>query len=99
MINLLAWMVRRSYSSPFWAKIKNGSIKWQDATFLITGYADSETGNAELNNKLSQERAEALAAELVKMGVSNDRIQTVAAGGVDTLNPNEFNRRATVEVK
>ena len=71
----------------------------QDATFLITGYADSETGNAELNNKLSQERAEALAAELVKMGVSNDRIQTVAAGGVDTLNPNEFNRRATVEVK
>ena len=35
MINLLAWMVRRSYSSPFWAKIKNGSIRWQDATFLI----------------------------------------------------------------
>ena len=35
MINLLAWMVRRSYSNPFWAKIKNGSIRWQDATFLI----------------------------------------------------------------
>ena len=35
MINLLACMVKRSYSNPFWAKIKNWSIRWQDATFLI----------------------------------------------------------------
>jgi hypothetical protein len=33
------------------------------------------------------------------MGVSRDNIEVVAAGGVNTLSPINYNRRATVEIK
>lgn len=65
---------------------------------LVTGYADSATGSPERNQKLSEGRANTVAEELVKIGVSRDKIQTAAAGGVDELSPISFNRRATVMV-
>ena len=65
---------------------------------LVTGYADSATGNAEHNQWLSEQRAETVAGELEDMGVSRSKIQTVGQGGVDTLSPIEFNRRATVQI-
>ena len=71
----------------------------KDGKFVVTGYADSKTGSASFNQKLSQKRAETVADELVKMGVSRDNIEIVAAGGVDSLTPISYNRRATVEVK
>lgn len=74
------------------AKDKGGKI-------VVTGYADSKTGSAALNQKLSQKRAEAVANELVKMGVSRDNIEVVAAGGVNDLSPISYNRRATVAIK
>ena len=73
--------------------------KEQGAKLVVTGYADSQTGSAERNRQLSEQRAEAVVAELLKMGVSRDQIETVAAGGVDTLTPTLYNRRATVEIK
>ena len=73
--------------------------KEQGAKLVVTGYADSQTGSAERNHQLSEQRAEAVVAELLKMGVSRDQIETVAAGGVDTLTPTPYNRRATVEIK
>jgi ompA family protein len=39
-----------------------------------------------------------LAGELVKMGVESSKISQVGKGGVDTLTPISFNRRATVQV-
>ena len=66
---------------------------------VVTGYADSQTGDAELNQRLSQQRAETVANQLVAMGVSRDNIEIVAAGGVDELNPYNYNRRVTVVVK
>lgn len=71
----------------------------KDAKFVVTGYADSKTGSAAYNQKLSQKRAEAVANELVKMGVSRDNIEIVAKGGVADLTPISYNRRATVEIK
>ena len=71
----------------------------KDAKFVVTGYADSKTGSASYNQKLSQKRAEAVANELVKMGVSRDNIEIVAKGGVADLTPISYNRRATVEIK
>ena len=68
-------------------------------TVVVTGYADSNTGSAEYNQTLSQRRAEAVAAELVKMGVSSDKIETAAKGGVNDLDPFSYNRRATVTLK
>ena len=73
--------------------------KEQGAKLVVTGYADSQTGSAERNRQLSEQRAEAVVAELLKMDVSRDQIETVAAGGVDTLTPTPYNRRATVEIK
>ena len=66
---------------------------------MVTGYADSKTGSAKYNQTLSQKRADAVVNELVKMGISRDNIEVKAAGGVDTLNPANYNRRATVEIK
>lgn len=73
--------------------------KSNNSKIVVTGYADSKTGSAEFNKQLSQKRAEAVANELVNMGVSRDNIETVAAGGVDTLSPISYNRRATVSIK
>lgn len=64
----------------------------------VTGYADSATGSAEINQKLSEGRAAAVADELVKLGVDRSNITTVGKGGVDELSPVSFNRRATVQV-
>ena len=73
--------------------------KQQGARLVVTGYADSQTGSADCNSQLSQQRAEAVANEIVKMGFPRESIETVAAGGVDTLSPTPYNRRATVEIK
>lgn len=70
-----------------------------NAKLIVTGYADSQTGSAEHNRKLSQQRADVVAEELVKMGMPKGQIETVAAGGVDTLSPAPYNRRVTIEMK
>ena len=49
-------------------------------------------------NGCLKERAKTLAGELVKMGVESSKISQVGKGGVDTLTPISFNRRATVQV-
>lgn len=72
--------------------------KDNNAKLVVTGYADSATGPADFNRELSQKRAERVADELVNMGVKRENIQIVAKGGVDTLVPPSYNRRATVEI-
>ncbi len=73
--------------------------KANNAKIVVTGYADSKTGSAEYNQKLSQKRAETVANELVKMGVNRDNIVTEAKGGVNNLAPFSYNRRATVKIQ
>lgn len=66
---------------------------------VVTGYADSKTGSVEFNQQLSQKRAEAVADELVKMGVNRDNIVVEAKGGVNDITPFSYNRRATVKLQ
>ena len=73
--------------------------KANDKTLVVTGSADSATGSANLNQKLSEKRAQAVKDELVKMGVSESKIEVVAKGGVADIDPTAYNRRAVVEVK
>lgn len=73
--------------------------KSNNAKIVVTGYADSKTGSAEYNQKLSQKRANTVANELVKMGVNRDNIVTEAKGGVMNLSPFSYNRRATVKIQ
>ena len=72
--------------------------KENDRNLLVTGYADSATGTPEHNQELSENRAKTVAGELVKMGIPESKIKTVGKGGVETLSPISFNRRATVQV-
>ena len=68
-------------------------------TVVVTGFADAKTGSAAYNQKLSEARAKAVAKELVKMGVAEDKIETVGQGGVADLTPISYNRRAVVTLK
>lgn len=72
--------------------------KENNSNINVVGYADSATGTPSINQALSDKRAETVANELVKMGVSRDKISTVGKGGVDDLSPISFNRRATVQI-
>lgn len=72
--------------------------KNNNAKITVTGYADSSTGPAEFNQELSRKRAEKVAEELEKMGVKKENINIEAKGGVDTLVPPSYNRRAIVEI-
>lgn len=73
--------------------------KNNNAKIVVTGYADSKTGTAEYNKQLSEKRAEAVANELVKMGMSRDNIIVKAEGGVDNIAPFSYNRRVMVKIQ
>ena len=76
--------------------------KHPDMRIRVEGYTDS-TGSAEYNKKLSQKRAEAVKAYLVKQGISADRIEAVGYGEENPVADNstpegrQANRR--VEIK
>ena len=55
---------------------------------LLEGHTDA-TGSEEYNQKLSEKRAQAVAAELIKMGVSKDRIKTVGYGELSPIATNK----------
>lgn len=73
--------------------------KSKGAKVVVTGYADSKTGSVARNQTLSEARAQAVADQLVSMGVSRDNIEVVAKGGVADLDPYSYNRRAVVTLK
>ena len=72
--------------------------KENNAKLVVNGYADSATGSAAINQKISKARAEKVANELVKLGVAKENIIVKANGGVKDLTPASYNRRATVQV-
>lgn len=73
---------------------KNPELK-----IYISGYADSATGSSEYNKNLSQKRAENIASQLKRMGISADRMVITANGGVADLSEISYNRRVVVELK
>ena len=67
------------------------------AKLKVTGYADSATGSADYNQQLSERRAQAVAKELVKLGVPEENIVVEGKGGVAEVKPAAYNRRAIIE--
>ncbi len=69
----------------------------------IGGYTDN-TGSAETNKKLSQERADAVMAELIQLGISKSRLEAEGYGPEHPTAPNDTeagraeNRRIAVRV-
>lgn len=76
--------------------IANYMKNHKDAKVEIRGYASPE-GNPELNQKLSQNRANAVKNALInKYGIAADRLSAIGMGATDKLFEEvEFNRVAT----
>ena len=71
-----------------------------DATITVTGYADSATGNAQINQNLSEQRAQTVVEMLKKAGIAAGRIICKAVGGDrDASGSPESNRVAVCIVK
>ncbi len=66
---------------------------------VVTGSADSATGTTEINQRLSEGRANVVADKLVEYGVPRANISTVYKGGVLEVEPYNLNRRAVVELQ
>lgn len=59
----------------------------------ISGYADKKTGTAEINERISKKRAESVAAEIQKYGISADRIKVDYKGSTEQpYSENDLNR-------
>ena len=69
------------------------------ATVVVTGAADSKTGSSAYNQKLSEARAQAVADELVNLGVDRAKIEVKGLGGVNDVAPFNLNRRAIITLK
>lgn len=59
-----------------------------DFNFEISGHTDSD-GLAELNNKLAQERADAVKTQMVNMGIEANRLSTKGFGSQKPISPND----------
>ncbi len=72
-----------------------------DVKFVVEGYADSATGRAEYNQKLSQKRADAVCKVLVDTyGVNSSQIEAVGKGAVDYLFESiDLNRAVVISTK
>ena len=74
-----------------------------DATVVLEGHA-SAVGDAEYNMTLSKKRADDVADELIKDGISEDRISTVGYGEerlkneANTLEAHAENRRVEAQL-
>ena len=69
------------------------------AKVVVTGSADSKTGSSAYNQTLSEARAQAVADELVNLGVDRSKITVKGVGGVNEVSPFNLNRRAVLELK
>ena len=68
-----------------------------DKNFTVSGYADKETGSAAYNQKLSEERAQAVAEYLESKGVKADRLIVKGYGAtVQPFSGNIENNRVVV---
>ena len=72
--------------------------KENNAKVEVYGFADSKTGPADFNMKLSERRANTVAKELKKMGLKDEQIIIKPMGGVADLDPASYNRRVIVTV-
>lgn len=64
----------------------------------VTGAADSGTGTPGINDSLSASRADYIASELERRGISAGRIVRASRGGIADHTPAEANRHTKVEL-
>ena len=62
------------------------------------GAADSATGAAAINQRISEERAGYISAQLIALGMSADNIQQQALGGIEEFTPVANNRYCKIQL-
>ena len=68
--------------------------------YKIAGFADKGTGTVEINQRLSEARAQAVYDALIAEGISADRLEKIAMGGTDPMFEKGYlNRVVIMEVK
>lgn len=72
------------------------TIKKYGLCARIVGAADSQTGTAYINERLSAKRADYIAKMMREQGVPQDMIQTQYRGGISTYEPQTGNRNTCV---
>lgn len=79
-----SWTIRKSEDEKL-VKLAEWMKEHTDFTIDIVGYADKKTGNAEINMRVSEKRANAVKDRLVSLGVPAARINATFVG--DTVQP------------
>ena len=80
------------------------SVKGNNKKILLSGHSDSR-GNGTLNKKLALARANSIKNELIRLGVTANRISTISYGeekpiaSNDTKEGQQKNRRVELEIK
>lgn len=72
------------------------TIKASDCKYTITGFADKQTGSAQRNMQLSQQRAQNVHDYLVSKGVSADRLDVIAKGSTENPFPQAYLNRVVI---
>ena len=74
---------------------KNPTTKYK-----VAGFADKATGTVDINQRLSEARAQAVYDALIAEGISADRLEKIAMGGTDPMFEKGYlNRVVILEVK
>ena len=83
------------------AKVADALNANKDAKVTVRGYADAQTGSAEFNQKLSEQRAQAVKDLLVNtFNVNSDQVETEGLGSTQQVfNQNDWNRVAIFVTK
>lgn len=75
-------------------------VKWANehpqASIVLTGYADKETGNTKVNHKIAEQRANAVKNALVAKGIAADRLSIEVKGDTEQPFANNDDNRAVI---
>lgn len=72
--------------------------KERNMAIRVIGAADSATGTAAINQRLSEERADYISEQLIALGMNADNIQQQALGGIEEFTPVANNRYCKIQL-
>lgn len=72
--------------------------KERNMAIRVIGAADSATGTASLNQRLSEDRADYISDQLMALGMSSDHIELQALGGIEEFTPIANNRYCKIQL-
>ena len=72
--------------------------KERNMAIRVIGAADSATGTAAINQRLSEERADYISEQLIALGMSSDHIELQALGGIEEFTPVANNRYCKIQL-